>query len=323
MTDTSNPTEPDINELQKEIIKFIEYFAQISRIRVEDNKFIQEKIKQISIQRVKFRKFAEESISQGLKMCNHAEDLIVFAECCEDDGISKEDLMESLRLLLNDSKLYKSEATLLKKQIENIKNSLSGIAKETSEYNDKITKERKDLSDDINKANKLTDDAKSSATRGKIVAGLGLTVAVVAAPFTGGASLVAEAAIGLGGLAFFGGTATAERSTAVAKTSSVLSIILNYQLESVREEFSQYLGVMHNGLNNIIIIISHCEFYWEKQIGVIEDIIEKLGRGEQRMTKFISWNILSKAKKTRANSEGYSFNVRQAINRDLIAVRTL
>ncbi|CAB4374575.1 unnamed protein product [Rhizophagus irregularis] len=319
MTDTSNPTEPDINELQKEIIKFIEYFAQISRIRVEDNKFIQEKIKQISIQRVKFRKFAEESISQGLKMCNHAEDLIVFAECCEDDGISKEDLMESLRLLLNDSKLYKSEATLLKKQIENIKNSLSGIAKETSEYNDKITKERKDLSDDINKANKLTDDAKSSATRGKIVAGLGLTVAVVAAPFTGGASLVAEAAIGLGGLAFFGGTATAERSTAVAKTSSVLSIILNYQLESVREEFSQYLGVMHNGLNNIIIIISHCEFYWEKQIGVIEDIIEKLGRGEQRMTKFISWNILSKAKKTRANSEGYSFNVRQAINRDLIA----
>ncbi|CAB5358903.1 unnamed protein product [Rhizophagus irregularis] len=267
MTDTSNPTEPDINELQKEIIKFIEYFAQISRIRVEDNKFIQEKIKQISIQRVKFRKFAEESISQGLKMCNHAEDLIVFAECCEDDGISKEDLMESLRLLLNDSKLYKSEATLLKKQIENIKNSLSGIAKETSEYNDKITKERKDLSDDINKANKLTDDAKSSATRGKIVAGLGLTVAVVAAPFTGGASLVAEAAIGLGGLAFFGGTATAERSTAVAKTSSVLSIILNYQLESVREEFSQYLGVMHNGLNNIIIIISHCEFYWEKQIG--------------------------------------------------------
>ncbi|EXX59565.1 uncharacterized protein OCT59_017316 [Rhizophagus irregularis] len=315
MTDTSNPTEPDINELQKEIIKFIEYFAQISRIRVKDNKFIQEKIKQISIQRVKFRKFAEESISQGLKMCNHAEDLIVFAECCKDDGISKEDLTESLRLLLNDSKLYKSEATLLRKQIENIKNSLGRIAKEISEYNDEITKEQKDLSDRIDTENKKTDDAKSSAKRSKVVAGLGLTAAVASLPFTGGVSLVV---FGLGTFAYSGGMATAERSTEDAEASSITSTRLRKKL-SVKEEFSQYLRVIHNGLDNIINIVSHCEFYWERQIVEIEDIINKLGRGEQRMTKVISRTILEKSKKTRANSEGYSFNVRQAINRDLIA----
>uniref|UniRef100_U9SZX2 Uncharacterized protein n=1 Tax=Rhizophagus irregularis (strain DAOM 181602 / DAOM 197198 / MUCL 43194) TaxID=747089 RepID=U9SZX2_RHIID len=187
MADTSSPTEPDINELQKEIIQSIEYFAQINRIRVEDNNFIQEKINQISEQRVIFLNFVEESISQSLKMCYHAKNLIVFAEWCENDGTNKEDLLEYLRSLLGDSKLHKSEATLLKKQIENIKNSLGGIAREISEYNDKITKERKDLSDGINKANKLTDDAKSIAKR---VTGIGLIAAVLAAPFTGGVSLI-------------------------------------------------------------------------------------------------------------------------------------
>ncbi|POG59577.1 hypothetical protein GLOIN_2v1487712 [Rhizophagus irregularis DAOM 181602=DAOM 197198] len=116
--------------------------------------------------------------------------------------------------------------------------------------------------------------------------------------------------------------ATAERSTEDAEASSITSTRLRKKL-SVKEEFSQYLRVIHNGLDNIINIVSHCEFYWERQIVEIEDIINKLGRGEQRMTKVISRTILEKSKKTRANSEGYSFNVRQAINRDLIAVRTL
>ncbi|CAB4425593.1 unnamed protein product [Rhizophagus irregularis] len=318
MADASSRSEPDMNELQKEIIQSIEYFAQISKIRIEDNKFIQEKIKQISIQRVKFRKFAEESISQSLKMCNHAEELIVFAECCEDDGIGREDLLESLRSLSRDSRLYKSGATLLKQQIKSIINSLGEIAKEISEYNDKITKERKDLSDHIDTVNRLTDDAKSSANCSKIVVGLVFIVAAVAAPFTRGASLVAFG-VGLSSLAFLGGTATAERSTTVAEASSII-IILNYQLVSVREEFSQYLRVMHNGLDNIINIISHCEFHWERQIAEIEGIIKQLGRGEQRMNKLISRDILAKAKKTRANSEGYNFNMRQAINRDLILI---
>ncbi|CAG8494558.1 uncharacterized protein OCT59_017315 [Rhizophagus irregularis] len=311
MADTSSPTEPDINELQKEIIQSIEYFAQINRIRVEDNNFIQEKINQISEQRVIFLNFVEESISQSLKMCYHAKNLIVFAEWCENDGTNKEDLLEYLRSLLGDSKLHKSEATLLKKQIENIKNSLGGIAREISEYNDKITKERKDLSDGINKANKLTDDAKSIAKR---VTGIGLIAAVLAAPFTGGVSLIVSVTFAVENLTII--TATNTVCNAVARWSAAASSNLNYKLQGVREEFSQYLRVMHNGLDNIINIISHCEFYWERQIVEIEDIIIKLERGEQRMNKLISRNVLAKAKKTRANSEGYSFNMRQAINRD-------
>jgi hypothetical protein len=81
---------------------------------------------------------------------------------------------------------------------------------------------------------------------------------------------------------------------------------------------------MQNGLCKISVTISHCEFYWEKQIEEIEDIIKKLERNEQRIIKPLTRGILAKAKKTLANSESYCFNMRQALNRDSIqAVRIL
>ncbi|GET50642.1 hypothetical protein GLOIN_2v1788963 [Rhizophagus irregularis DAOM 181602=DAOM 197198] len=203
----------------------------------------------------------------------------------------KEDLKESLSSLLSDSKSYKSEATLLKKQIENIKNSLSGIAKKISEYNEKITEKRKVLSNHIDTVDKITDDAKSYATRGKIVAEIGVITAAIAAPFTGGTFLVAipvaEVVVGLSCLAFVAFVKGTERSTTVVETSSNISIILNYQLESVREIPTS-------------------------------DIIEKLEKGEQRMNKFIARSILAKAKKTLASSESYNLSIRQVLNRDLI-----
>lgn len=73
MTDTSSSTEPGMEELQRETIRSIEKFSQISKIRVKDNNFIQKKIKQISKQRVEFRKFAEDSIytskSKNVQLC--------------------------------------------------------------------------------------------------------------------------------------------------------------------------------------------------------------------------------------------------------------
>ncbi|GBC50273.2 hypothetical protein GLOIN_2v1788962 [Rhizophagus irregularis DAOM 181602=DAOM 197198] len=92
MTDTSSSTEPGMEELQRETIRSIEKFSQISKIRVKDNNFIQKKIKQISKQRVEFRKFAEDSIYTS-----------------------------------KSKNTYKSEATSLKKQVERVGNSLGEI----------------------------------------------------------------------------------------------------------------------------------------------------------------------------------------------------
>ncbi|CAB4374582.1 unnamed protein product [Rhizophagus irregularis] len=317
-------TVPDLNELQINIVQSIEHFSEISKIKVKDNNFIQKKISQISLQRVEFRNFAEESITHNLKLCTHADDLIVFAECCEDVSISDEDLLKLLKPLLNDSKLYKSKATLLKNHLRRIKISLDGIATEIFKYDEEITKKREDLPDKIEKADKVTNDAWSCAKNGAMAAGIGSIAAVLAAPFTGGASIVAavaESVVGLGSLAILGGTAAATTSTAVAGSSFVVSGILNYQLEGAREQFSQYLREMQDGLSNINDIISACEFHWEKQIIEIEAIIKRLECNEkqnERIVKPIAMNISAKAKKILASSESYSANMRQALNRDSI-----
>ncbi|CAB4491408.1 unnamed protein product [Rhizophagus irregularis] len=228
---------------------------------------------------MELRRFAEKSISQSLIMCSYAEDLIVFAERCEDDGISGQVRLESLRSLLSDSRWN---------------------CNEIFEYNEKITEKRKDLSNSIDMVDKMKDEAKSIAKGGQIAAKLGLITAIASIPFTGGASLVA---LGLGSLAFVGGTATATVSTAVAGGSAIASGILNYNLESVRKEFSQYLLEMQNGLNDIFNIISYYEFYWESQIVEIEGIIKKLECNEQRIIKPLTRAILAKAKKTLTNSK--------------------
>lgn len=100
--------------------------------------------------------------------------------------------------------------------------------------------------------------------------------------------------------------------------SSFRSVILNYQLEGVREEFSQYLQEMRSGLIEISKIITYCTIYWENRIVEIEEIIKKLKRGEQRMNKLITKSILTKAKNTLTDSKGYSVAVRQTLDRDLI-----
>jgi hypothetical protein len=115
------------------------------------------------VQRVEFRKFAEESITHNLKMSTHADNLIVFAECCEDDGINKDDLLDLLRPLLSSSKLYKTKATLLKNQLKRITISLDYIGEGIVKYNQEITEKRGNLPDKINMTDKIKDDALSDA----------------------------------------------------------------------------------------------------------------------------------------------------------------
>jgi hypothetical protein len=77
---------------------------------------------------------------------------------------------------------------------------------------------------------------------------------------------------------------------------------------------------MKTGLFNISGIISICESHWEEQIEEIGAIIKKLEESEQRIIKPHTRNILVKARQTRTSAKNYSFNMRQALNRDKILV---
>jgi hypothetical protein len=189
MTDTTVVTVPDMIELRREVVQSIDYFSKISKVKVKDNDFIQEKINQISKQRKEFQNFAESSVSHGLKMCNYARDLVGYFG---NDNYNV--LLKLLRPSLSDIEKCKLDASSLKEQLDGIKDSLCKIAKEISEYEEyeaKITEERGSLPDKIDK---VTESALSYAN-GRIITALIGTTAVAVAPFTSGASLGVAGAI--------------------------------------------------------------------------------------------------------------------------------
>ncbi|PKY16180.1 hypothetical protein RhiirB3_520986 [Rhizophagus irregularis] len=173
MTDTSSSTEPGMEELQRETIRSIEKFSQISKIRVKDNNFIQKKIKQISKQRVEFRKFAEDSIYTS-----------------------------------KSKNTYKSEATSLKKQVERVGNSL-----------------------------------------GEILAGIGAIAVATADHFAGEHPQLQRLLLRSVGLDVC--TITTSVSNITVGGSIIYSSFLNYELKSVRKDFSQDLKEMQIGLREI------------------------------------------------------------------------
>ncbi|RIA88688.1 hypothetical protein C1645_877215 [Glomus cerebriforme] len=313
---TPNPDVLNMKELQIKMAQSIKHFSEIQKIKINDNDFIQEKVRQISDQRVKFRKFVEDSINHSLRMCTHADDLIIFAEHCEDDDISSEELLERLRTLLSNARQYKIKAELLKNVLNRVRVSLDVIVEEITKYN--FNPERTDTT-----ADKVTDEALSYAKGGLLTAGIGTMAAIAAAPFTAGTSLavipIAEAIVGLGALTILGGAATTTVSTVVAGGSSVVSGVQHYNLK--REQFSRFLE-MQKGLEKINEIITDFESHWGKQIVEIEDIIEKLNpsyRDGRRLVRTLARTISAKAKKIRIDSESYSVNIRQALNRNSIS----
>ena len=79
---------------------------------------------------------------------------------------------------------------------------------------------------------------------------------------------------------------------------------------------------MRRGIENINIIITHCESYWERQIIEIGNIINKLeqnDRNGRRMINPIARTISTRAKEIRNDSNNYSVLMREVVNADRIA----
>ncbi|PKY39872.1 hypothetical protein RhiirA4_529186 [Rhizophagus irregularis] len=261
MTDTSSSTEHDmneLNELQDKMVQSISHFSEACGISIEDNNLLLNLVNQISGQRVEFRKFAKESIAHNLKMCTHADDLIVFAGYCEDEDINKDDLLELLSPLLSDSKLYNSKSKLIKDKFVRFRISLSGIVNEIFKYHEKFIREREPLSNLVYMVMYMN---------GNFIKGA--SSAVVPA---------AKAVVGLS-LVILGSSAAVKVSTVAA--------------ENVKEQFTQFLREIQNSLCNIVNeTLSLYEGYWEKQIEEIECIIGRsiLTRAKKILASSESYN---------------------------------
>ncbi|CAG8501471.1 1765_t:CDS:2 [Rhizophagus irregularis] len=96
------------SNIRDKIIESIKHFSEIKQLEIED-KVIQNELEKISEQEEKFRDFAKD---YDQRLSNHADDLITFAECCEEDNISSDELLVSLKKL-SDAKLNKSSVFLV------------------------------------------------------------------------------------------------------------------------------------------------------------------------------------------------------------------
>jgi hypothetical protein len=102
-------------------------------------------------------------------------------------------------------------------------------------------------------------------------------------------------------------------SSVVAGTSLIVGTYLDYKLDSVREELSQVLQEIQNGIEKIIMEnISHFEFGWEGEKVEIENIIGKLNC-QHGTNLFVNKNMAPKAEQTRKNLEKYIEVMQQAL----------
>ncbi|CAI2186849.1 14681_t:CDS:2, partial [Funneliformis geosporum] len=174
---------------------------------VEKNEFVQEKLKKISKQKIKFRDFAEQSITNILKISSHANDIILFADCCINDDISNDELLKLLRPTLSNAKLNKNNSELFKDCLVKIKTQVDEV--KNDEY--------------------------LAVKNNKFISYVGSAVALEVALFTDGVSLIAETFVGIDAIAFFGGA------------YSACSNVLNYLAKEVEEispclsEMKEYL----------------------------------------------------------------------------------
>ncbi|CAI2165050.1 18071_t:CDS:2 [Funneliformis geosporum] len=287
---TKNP--PDLTGLQNSVVQSFKYFSEIQQLKIVGN-VNQEILNKISEERNNFRDFAEESINHSLLMKTHASDLVTFAECCEDKSISDVELLEFLRSCLDDAKSNKEISISLNDKLKGIRNRLGDV------NNEKTMEKQKNLSKKISEADKVTDNAMSW-----------VVAAVAAAPFTGGASLAAVTVA----------EAIAEAivlivSTTVAGASAIRSSFLN-KLKTILPEIKK-------NLDNIDMMLSQFESYWEIQIAEIDDIINKLESNKnnsngKRMIKPVARAISKKAKSIQEDSHIYSKFMRDAVNADKI-----
>ncbi|CAI2176071.1 18864_t:CDS:2 [Funneliformis geosporum] len=312
---------PNITELQRQTIQSIEYFSKIQRLRVEKNEFIQEKLKKISKQRDKFRDFAEQSITNVLKISSHADDIILFADCCIDDDISNYELLKLLRPTLSNATLNKNNSELLKDLLVKIKTRLETISTDITDHNVKINNTRNNLRECIDDVDEMKNDEYLAVKNNKFISYVGSAVALGAAPFTGGASLVAETFVGIGAIAFFGGAVVANNHAYEARAYSACGNVLNYLAKEV-EEISPCLSEMKECLKKINEIISYCESYWTIEIENIDKIIkglESCKTTRRPMIKHSAVLFSLRAKRIQEEAKFYIVAMRAAVNADRIS----
>ncbi|CAG8510743.1 6505_t:CDS:2 [Diversispora eburnea] len=278
---------------------------------------VTKRIDEINQQRLRFREFAGDSISQSSKLARYAEDVIVFAECCGDNRFSKEDLLELLKFRLDNAKQNKATTEELQLKIKHIIEDLGDINDQLVIYTEDIKKNPRLLDSETKSTlsrkeatkEKLSDTAKANAA----IALGGLICSCIAAPFSGGTSLIAPIAaicVDAGIFLTTAGSSLAISTKLLANSENSNIASLDRKLRLERDGLIENIRESNNDIQRIRETCRKFSIFWQEQIDSINNLINKLSSlsnlddGELRNIRMISvgisksWKNVSKECKT-------------------------
>ncbi|RGB30509.1 hypothetical protein C1646_711210 [Rhizophagus diaphanus] len=314
---------PNMQSLGNAMSKAVKEFSQCSLLENE-NDFVSQKISEIREQSEKFQEYAQESINQSDKLSKYAEEVVVFAVACSDPSFTKEELLDFLKLTLEDAKKNKTKTEELKANISNVMARLVNVQNECVQYsNDIQTNARAMNSNVVNELENREFEQKLFKTAYKFGTGaaiLGTTASIIAAPLTGGASLAIPIieSIVEGGLIMAGATGVIALGSKYAYNNRNNEInALNKRLIIERDELITQICSLNGNLSSIIHDSCDILNFWDEQITTLNDLIVKLERFDnndgERPSRLVTLTIQKKWNNVSRECKDYNRTMRAAL----------
>ncbi|CAG8783226.1 13989_t:CDS:2, partial [Racocetra fulgida] len=297
--DNVNSTTLDIVAFGEAMTSIIKRFSNCRKLQIKNDE-ISKVLEEINRQRLNFRDFASESVKQSSKLARFAEEVVIFAECCNDVGFSKEDLLGLLRLRLSDARKNKENSEILQLKIRHIRDDLTDVTDKLVQYATNIKQCHRNIGSDIGKElsekEAIQEKYNASSKANFAIAIIGVLTALAASPFTGGTTALAAVCTSVVDAGIF---------TATAGTES-----LNKKLLSERDQLTNCIETLNNDLISIIKTCRKFITFWEEQIDAINSIIEKLeplnNQEALRNIKMIAYGLLKTWKNVNGQCKEYN-----------------
>ncbi|KAG9285248.1 hypothetical protein G9A89_002144 [Geosiphon pyriformis] len=216
-----------------------------------------------------FRQLTRENGEASLKMAKYAFDFMEYIDILIDEAVSGEDFMEAMKSLAEVAVENKISASVSKGAFCNILVELKNISSQVVEFTVDLG-DQKDVEDALEQDAQVLRKNQATTTWAAVGTGIGTGVAIVAAPFTGGASLAVIGALGV--------------SSAGAMIGTTISSIINGEKAKLSEDELRRLQInrinariecITEKLKLITVELDLLDQFWAEQLNVTTEIMEK------------------------------------------------
>ncbi|CAG8452395.1 5021_t:CDS:2 [Scutellospora calospora] len=258
----------------------IRIFSDCTQIKTDDLRIKNQLIEKVTTIRLEFRRFAEKSVDYCTKLSGYIVDLKGVINLVDDETIHKEDIIEELKSLSDETKDYDAISQDLFKQLMNIVEEFFDFKGESKSHKDEIEKkiaeikiELKNAENKKQKAKELYDKVKP--TLWKRVRSVGLT----------GVSGAILPEIGII-VAFLLLYADYSNRNKAAEQKTLIDALVKFindknNLKEEKTGLIKYLLDLTEAFAEIAISLYKFQVWWDKQRMIFPKILNKLDKAEK------------------------------------------